>query len=102
MFKELWIEQVEMKKMALIRSLATISSNRKRCIPSLNLLGDQVSSSDKYKVLKDAVDKIIHQNNYPVVSLNKVFDGYFGVKAKDRFCSGGLDSLTLTQSSFGK
>ena len=89
------------EKMALVRSLATVSSNRKRSIPSPNVFGDQVSSSDKYRVLKDAVDKIIQQNNYPVVSLNKVFDGYFGVKAKDRFCTGGLDSLTQTQS-FGK
>lgn len=89
------------EKMALVRSLATISPNRRRCIPSLNVLGDKVSSSDKYQVLKDAVDKIIQQNNYPVVSLNKVFDGYFGVKAKDRFCTGGLDSFTQTQS-FGK
>ena len=90
------------EKIALNRSLTVMSRNRNNSIPSLAVQGEQVHSSEKYRVLKECVDKIIQQNNYPVVSLNKVFDGYFGVKAKDRFCSGGLDSYTQTQHTLGK
>ena len=90
------------EKIALTRSLNTVSPNRNRTIPSLNSLGEQVSSFNKYIVLKEVVDKIIQQNNYPLVSLNKVFDGYFGVKARDRFNNGGSDSFTPTQSTIGK
>jgi len=64
------------EKDALIRSLATLSK--------------QVESGEKYKILKLAIDKIIQENNYSLVSLNKVFDGYFAIKAKERFGSEGI------------
>lgn len=68
-----------LEKDALMKSLAKMSK--------------QVESGEKYKNLKFTIDKNIQENNYSLVSLNKVFDGYFAIKAKERFGSEGIEPI---------
>jgi len=74
------------EKDTLTRNLATISK--------------QLESGEKYKILKLTIDKFIQENNYSRVSLNKVFEGYFAIKAKERFGSEGTEQIS--QSVTGK
>ena len=69
---------------------------------SISLISKQVESGEKYKRLKVMIDKIIQENKYSMVSLNKVFDGYFAIKAKDRFGSDGTEPNSQSQSAAGK
>ena len=92
------------EKDALIRSLKTLTLTKRSniAISSFSSDANEVESLEKYKHLKRVVDKIIQENNYSVVSLNKVLDGYFPVKAEDRFRSAGMDSVIQTQHGGGK
>ena len=54
------------------------------------------------QVLKATIDKLLKENNYSVVSLNKVFDGYFPVTAEERFRTAGVDVNGQTQQRKGQ
>ena len=82
------------EKEALSRSLKKVA---KASNLGLITTADHIESKSIYDYLKIAVDKILGDNNYSVVSLNKVFDGYFPIKAQERFKSGGVDVVTQSQ-----
>ena len=86
------------EKQALDKSLMVMSKAN-----GMTAVGaTEVESSDKYVALKDTIDKIMKENNYSIVSLHKVFDGYFPGAAGARFRStesGGINHSQQTSSA---